>query len=816
MAMSADVFISYTSRDRAVALAINDRLRRAGVSVWIDRTGIEGAQQWSQAIVEAADEARVLLLLLSRAAIASPNVMKEVSLFAEKRKEILPVFLEAAELSSGLRYHLSGVQHLEWGPQEPEASYQRIFSALRRLGISVPEEAVLAAGALPATPGGHYLPDSRHRKSRGALWAVVLACVGFLLLGVLGIALWFHWPPDKRSAHGATGKGPGERSEGVPSRLLLPAALLRTMRDHLQSLPESDRPLQRFLTLRCVQDHPGVTAEQFQQFREELNRLTGKQAHQVLRPLGPEGTLFALDLRDWTEEPGRFWAVLTQRYPYALLESECPDAEVHDLAREVEALSGCDLCHVRADWFAAAVAQLQARNAELFIGPIAEQCRLLLRHHAQPLGPAEAAAELGLNSADELGNLLRAAPGPAQARLRQLGVWPLAEGGHIPRDLWRKATGSLSPFQQLAVELDLGCPVRPALTPPPETLHGRSLKAEMDQLAASVGGFLRCFEQTTLTLENWQGPPGLSATGWPRLVHLLQRALEEQGVRCQANASFRLRGRFAPSARLMTGRAGVRLRLQAADSTTGRVVACWVREMEGLEGFSPVFGPTVQFDPDEDGKRRAEHLLTAIAHPEAAVQSGAAAAAATSPYSIQILVKRQGGQEPLETTMRDGMAWVKLAAGDIYEVKLSNRSEFDAAVELTIDGLNLFAFGEGRREGRVLVRARDAVVVKGWYRTAEVSNEFKVTQYADSPAARLLPPPEAVGTVTASFAAAWPKDRPPPPDEPDRGDRGEAGAEGLATTAGDAVKQHYAEAERLVGEVRAIVSIRYSRPPPTP
>ena len=48
--MSAEVFISYASEDRERILDLVERLRGAGVSVWIDQMGIEGATMWSQEI----------------------------------------------------------------------------------------------------------------------------------------------------------------------------------------------------------------------------------------------------------------------------------------------------------------------------------------------------------------------------------------------------------------------------------------------------------------------------------------------------------------------------------------------------------------------------------------------------------------------------------------------------------------------------------------------------------------------------------------------------------------------------------------------
>ena len=63
--MSAEVFISYASSDRDRILDLVDRLDAAGVSVWIDQMSIEGATMWSQEIVAAIRNCKVLILAIS-------------------------------------------------------------------------------------------------------------------------------------------------------------------------------------------------------------------------------------------------------------------------------------------------------------------------------------------------------------------------------------------------------------------------------------------------------------------------------------------------------------------------------------------------------------------------------------------------------------------------------------------------------------------------------------------------------------------------------------------------------------------------------
>ena len=69
MAQPAEVFVSYSRDDAPRVLAVTDQLRAAGVSVWIDQSGIDAAAQWSEQIVDALESAKVLLLMVTEAAV---------------------------------------------------------------------------------------------------------------------------------------------------------------------------------------------------------------------------------------------------------------------------------------------------------------------------------------------------------------------------------------------------------------------------------------------------------------------------------------------------------------------------------------------------------------------------------------------------------------------------------------------------------------------------------------------------------------------------------------------------------------------------
>jgi|GEM_PF-773120 len=132
-----DVVVSYSSRDRTRVLELVGRLRGAGVSVWVDYGGIDGALLWGQEIVEAIEGCKALLLIGSESSLNSPNVAREVSLASETNKPILPVFLEPAVIPRALRYQLAGIQYLALFDRDPNEAFAAVLRSLSRLGVTV-------------------------------------------------------------------------------------------------------------------------------------------------------------------------------------------------------------------------------------------------------------------------------------------------------------------------------------------------------------------------------------------------------------------------------------------------------------------------------------------------------------------------------------------------------------------------------------------------------------------------------------------------------------------------------------------------------
>jgi mono/diheme cytochrome c family protein len=132
---------------------------------------------------------------------------------------------------------------------------------------------------------------------------------------------------------------------------------LLAIRDHLNRLPRQDRPFQRYFTLTHLHSNPNVKEADLRLYRAALaklvNHLSWKSDLVVPAPLDPEGTVFAVDLRQLDWDRLDLWRQIVRVYPYGLKHDRDPDEALQELAREVYDKAGTDLPYVRADWFVA-------------------------------------------------------------------------------------------------------------------------------------------------------------------------------------------------------------------------------------------------------------------------------------------------------------------------------------------------------------------------------------------------------------------------------------------------------------------------------
>jgi adenylate cyclase len=171
VAQPAEVFVSYSRSDKDRVLEVTAKLRAAGVSVWVDQTGIDGATMWGEQIVNALEGAKVLMLMVTESAVHSQNVAKEVVLISERKGHILPVHLEPTQIPPALKYQLAGIQHIEYfAGSDSGEGLKAILRSLERIGVKI---APPAEAKKPAPPAAERRPAAAPQAGgsveRGAL-----------------------------------------------------------------------------------------------------------------------------------------------------------------------------------------------------------------------------------------------------------------------------------------------------------------------------------------------------------------------------------------------------------------------------------------------------------------------------------------------------------------------------------------------------------------------------------------------------------------------------------------------------------------------
>lgn len=246
-----------------------------------------------------------------------------------------------------------------------------------------------------------------------------------------------------------------------------------------------------------------------------------------------------------------------------------------------------------------------------------------------------------------------------------------------------------------------------------------------------------------------------------------------------------------------------------------------------LTGVTVSFKPDTEYAPDLPSNGRKKDILDALPQrPEsggppqppkttAHLDGTLVRARADSPYAVEIRtapVTDLKAVTALRPESKDGLAFVDVPIGQVYEVRVLNESREEIAVSLSIDGIDQFTFTEDRKsDGRprythwIVDPGTKAipseVLILGWHKTASKMRtdsvlSFLVTKYGQGAASKF--PQEAqgkIGLITVGISRSFPK-----------GSR--SGAE---TGFGPPREVKQTVVERRIDDPHEFITIRYTR-----
>ncbi len=173
-----DVFVSYASHDAVLAQKVCSALEGAGYRCWIAPRDVVPGTLYAEGIVGALDESRVVVLVLSKDAVSSAHVGKELERATSKRHPIIALKIDTAPLTPAFEYFLNESQWIDASGGGTDGGIAKLVEAVRRH---------LEPVSIPAA-NSSQAPSQKTFKS-GKAWGVAAVVVvlalaaGYLLVG---------------------------------------------------------------------------------------------------------------------------------------------------------------------------------------------------------------------------------------------------------------------------------------------------------------------------------------------------------------------------------------------------------------------------------------------------------------------------------------------------------------------------------------------------------------------------------------------------------------------------------------------------------
>jgi len=164
--MAHDVFISHSSSDAQVALAIVSALEAQGIRCWVAPRDIQGGQIWAEAIMQGIGGARAMVVVFSSHANRSTHVLTEVDAAVRRGAIVVPFRIEPVMPEGALEYHLRSRHWLDALTPELEAHIAQLAATLRRLLDAPSPDGVPSQPWLRTAPPPAPSPVPHPRKPR--------------------------------------------------------------------------------------------------------------------------------------------------------------------------------------------------------------------------------------------------------------------------------------------------------------------------------------------------------------------------------------------------------------------------------------------------------------------------------------------------------------------------------------------------------------------------------------------------------------------------------------------------------------------------
>jgi hypothetical protein len=330
-------------------------------------------------------------------------------------------------------------------------------------------------------------------------------------------------------------------------------------------------------------------------------------------------------------------------------------------------------------------------------------------------------------------------------------------------------------------------------------------------LADTIKQILEKHGNPRVAVGAFTGSVDLAASGGPAVQRILAEELGNSGVRVDGvNFSFEISGRYQPVKHPDSKLNVIKLSVLLTERATGAILVEMPTSFVLPTDIDvpAIHGANISGSPLSGSIAISAAIDRAKTTPQFEVM-GSELRGKTGRYAIEVIVKESGTYVSRPITVETdgplkGRPIVNVRNAEIYGVRLINKSDIEAAVDLRIDGINCFAFSESKAASHWLVAPRSHLDILGWHRDEMRVIEFKVeSNFPDTAAGKLkLIPSESIGMITAAFSAAWTLEATPPEDE---------SLVSRGTGFGEEIEFQNIKVKRNIGKVRDVLSLRYEK-----
>jgi hypothetical protein len=183
--MAHDVFVSHSEKDKAVADAVVARLEAESVSCWVAPRDIVPGADWGESIINAIESSRIMILIFTQSANASPQIKREVERAVNKGVYVIPFRVDDVPPARSLEYFISTSQWMDaFSPP-----LERHLGNLAKTVKSVLKRPPLPGANVPEQLGR---PPAAQMPVPATAWRKPIFIAGAIAgLIIIGVAGWY-------------------------------------------------------------------------------------------------------------------------------------------------------------------------------------------------------------------------------------------------------------------------------------------------------------------------------------------------------------------------------------------------------------------------------------------------------------------------------------------------------------------------------------------------------------------------------------------------------------------------------------------------